>query len=377
MRYAADGRCILDYQQQELIASLDIENKPQLYMTHTVDIPGRTLAIVCVHNDLDPTQSGSLYEIRPNDMFIEKYPNLCTIPMIHNVDVHRKEWMPFVVINFALDDIKLSKGESMGYMCIQPLQISEIMTETSTEPSSLMCEDDEKKVLDKQNEINIEEKVEKKFITSPANIDVHRKVELQDTDISEEQRQAFKDLCTEFKDIFSTDLGDIGKTPLLEVEIDTGDSPPIIQKPCTLPLKHTEWVQRELEILEKAGVIVRSVSPWASPIVVVPKRTAPGEPPKHRLCVDYRALNSLLPPVKKAFSKAKGILTLVPLPKIDEIYARLKGSNIYSTFDMRSGYYHMVLSEKSRPKSAFVSSFSKWEFKRCPFGLAQAPAYFQ
>ena len=81
--------------------------------------------------------------------------------------------------------------------------------------------------------------------------------------------------------------------------------------------------------------------------------------------------------MKKAFSKAKGILTLVPSPKIDEIYARLKGSNIYSTFDMRSGYYHMVLSEKSRPKSAFVSSFGKWEFKRCPLGLAQAPTYFQ
>ena len=163
----------------------------------------------------------------------------------------------------------------------------------------------------------------------------------------------------------------------MEVEIDTGASLPITQKPYTLPLKHTAWVQRELEILEKAGVIVRSVSPWASPIVVVPKRTAPGEPHEQRLCVDHRALNSLLPPVKKAFSKAKGILTLVPLPKIDEIYARLKGSNIYSTFDMRSGYYHMVLSEKSRPKSVSISSFGKWEFKRCPFGLAQAPAYFQ
>ena len=129
--------------------------------------------------------------------------------------------------------------------------------------------------------------------------------------------------------------------------------------------------------MEKAGVIVRSVSPWASPIVIIPKRTAPGEPPKGRLCVDYWAINSLLPPVKKAFSQAKGIFTLVPLPKIDEIYAQLKGSGIYSTFDMRSGYYHMVLSEKSRPKLAFVSSFGKWEFKRCPFGLAQAPAYFQ
>ena len=51
-------------------------------------------------------------------------------------------------------------------------------------------------------------------------------------------------------------------------------------KPYTLHLKHTEWVQRKLEILEKAGVIVRSISPWASPIVVVPKRTALGEPPK-------------------------------------------------------------------------------------------------
>ena len=37
----------------------------------------------------------------------------------------------------------------------------------------------------------------------------------------------------------------------------------------------------------------------------------------------------------------------------------------------------MVLSEESRPKSAFISSFDKWEFKRCPFGLAQVPAYFQ
>ena len=67
----------------------------------------------------------------------------------------------------------------------------------------------------------------------------------------------------------------------------------------------------------------------------------------------------------------------MPLPKIDEINAQLKGSRIYSTFDMRSGYYHMVLSEESRQKTAFVSSFGKWEFKRCPFRLAQVPAYFQ
>ena len=163
---------------------------------------------------------------------------------------------------------------------------------------------------------------------------MHQKVELQDADVSEEHQNAFEERCKEIRDIFSVDLSDIGKTPLVEMEIDTGDSPQITQKPYTLLLKHAEWVQKELEILEKAGVIVRSVSPWASPIVVVPKRTASGEPPKQRLYVDYRTINSLLPSVKKAFSKAKGVLTLVPLPKIDEIYTCLKDSKIYSTFDM-------------------------------------------
>ena len=102
---------------------------------------------------------------------------------------------------------------------------------------------------------------EKKFITSPADIDVYRKVDLQDAEITKEHQEAFKELCDEYKDIFSTDSSDIGKMSLIEMEIDTGDSPPITQKPYTLPLKHAAWVQKELEILEKAGVIVRSVSP--------------------------------------------------------------------------------------------------------------------
>ena len=69
--YAVDGKCNLDYQQQELVASIDIEDKPQLNMTHSVTVPGRTLAIVCVCNNLDPNQSGSLYEIEPNKCYMK------------------------------------------------------------------------------------------------------------------------------------------------------------------------------------------------------------------------------------------------------------------------------------------------------------------
>ena len=194
-------------------------------------------------------------------------------------------------------------------------------------------------------ESNCDVSSEKAFITSPTDIDTHRKVKLQDTEVLDYYKKEFEKLCEEYKDIFSKDSSHIGKTPLITMEIETGDSPLVCQRPYNLPLKHVDWVQKELDTLEKAGVITYSASPWASPIVIVPKRTEPGEPPKKRLCVDYRVINSLLPKVNKAHSKVKGVLTLNP----DESYTRLKGSGIYSSCDAQSGYHHMELSAKARP----------------------------
>ena len=179
VQYVENGKCILDYQHHELIASVDIEDKPQLNMTYSVTLPGRTLAIVCVCNSLDPYQSEYIYEIEPCSDLNEKYPNLCVIPMIHNVDVHKTEHIPLVIINFASDEINLLKGETMGFMQIQSLDILEITTETSTEPSSIIFEDDNKEVLNKQEGEVGKENLEKRFITSPADIEVHRKVELK------------------------------------------------------------------------------------------------------------------------------------------------------------------------------------------------------
>ena len=106
---------------------------------------------------------------------------------MHNVDMHKMENVPLVVVNFSTEDIHLLKGEVMGFMQNQSLDISEIITETSTEPSTIMIEDDDKEVLQNLNgEVNMEN-MEEKFITSPTDIEVHRKVDLQDADITETQ----------------------------------------------------------------------------------------------------------------------------------------------------------------------------------------------
>ena len=75
--------------------------------------------------------------------------------------------------------------------------------------------------------------------------------------------------------------------------------------------------------------------------------------------------------------KTKGQISIHLLPKIDEMYAKVKGAKVFSTIDLRSGYHHMALGKSSRAKTAFITPFGKYEFLMVPFGLAQAPAYFQ
>ena len=239
-----------------------MEMKPHLSLANSMTLPGRTLAVVHINNYLSPKQSGHLYEIKPNYLLTNEYPNLYVIPMIHNVDIHKTEDVPLVVINLLTDSVYLTKGEIMGFMQSKSLDISEITTETSTEPSPILLEEDNNiEGLKEQKKGITLEYIKKKFIMSPTDIDVHRKVDLQDAEVTKEQQKAFKELCNEYEDIFSTDSSDVGKTPLIEMEIDTSDSPPITQRPYTLPLKHAIWVQEELEISEKAGITVRSVSP--------------------------------------------------------------------------------------------------------------------
>ena len=97
------------------------------------------------------------------------------------------------------------------------------------------------------------------------------------------------------------------------------------------------------------------------------------------MCVDFRKINELQPKTQWVDKQTdtQGNLSLIPLPKIDEMYANLCGAKVFTTLDLRSGYYHIALDQESKAKTAFVTPFGKYEFNAVPFGLAQAPAYFQ
>ena len=173
-------------------------------------------------------------------------------------------------------------------------------------------------------------------------------------------QQQLDNLLRTFKDQFAKDEMTIGTTLLTQMSIDTGDSDPVSQKPYPVAMKHYDWVKEEIDKLLEAGVIRNSHSSWLAPIIVVPK----GDRGKH-LVIDYRALNKVM----RKF--------VWPMPKVEDIFSQLNGAKYFSTLDLRAGYHHIRLTTDSIPKTAFTSPFGKYEYVKVPFGLAQAPAYFQ
>lgn len=108
------------------------------------------------------------------------------------------------------------------------------------------------------------------------------------------------------------------------------------------------------------GIIRPSNSPWASPIVIVPKKDG-----SLRLCIDYRGVNSVT--TKDAF----------PLPNIDHTLLALSGKKVFSTLDFMSGYWQIKMDPDSIEKTAFATEFGLHEFIVLPFGLCNAVATFQ
>ena len=95
---------------------------------------------------------------------------------------------------------------------------------------------------------------------------------------------------------------------------------------CPLALKHHDFLKQEIKNLLDAEIIHKSISPKASPIVVVKRHTSEGALQQFHLCIDYRKLNSLLLAVTLAIGTKKGTFPFMPLPNIYELFALLKGA---------------------------------------------------
>lgn len=135
---------------------------------------------------------------------------------------------------------------------------------------------------------------------------------------------------------------------------------PIASRPYRLAEQKRAELKTEIGKMLKDNIIEHSNSPWAAPVVMIPKKTG-----GHRICIDYRKLNT------------KTIPDRYPLPRIDDLLHEARSSKFMSTIDLCSGYWQVKMNEEDIPKTAFVTPTGCYQFKRMPFGLINAPATFQ
>ncbi|CAH8536658.1 unnamed protein product [Dicrocoelium dendriticum] len=179
-------------------------------------------------------------------------------------------------------------------------------------------------------------------------------------DIPSSALDKLKEILNTYQHAFAWTEGDLGRCSFMRHRIDTGNAPPIRQAARRVPVHFQEELKCMIEDMLRQDIIRPSNSPWASPIVLVKKKSG-----DLRLCVDYRKLNAITR--KDSF----------PLPRIDDTMDALAGSHWFTTLDLASGYWQVELHPDDRCKSAFVVPSGLYEFQTMPFGLTNAPATFQ
>ncbi|KAJ1212450.1 hypothetical protein NDU88_000110 [Pleurodeles waltl] len=180
--------------------------------------------------------------------------------------------------------------------------------------------------------------------------------------LTAEQKDNCINLLGQFSELFSTVPG---TTSWCEHTIDTGDSLPVKSKIYRQPDHVRDCIKQEVQKMLELGVVEHSDSPWASPVVLVPKPNSKDGKKEMRFCVDYRGLNL----VTKTDAH--------PIPRADELIDTLASAKYLSTFDLTAGYWQIKLSEDAKPKTAFSTIGGHYQFTVMPFGLKNASATFQ
>lgn len=172
-----------------------------------------------------------------------------------------------------------------------------------------------------------------------------------------EQRLRLSQFLEDYKNIFT--LGGEA-TPYAQHYINTGDHPPVAVPPYRMSPVKKELLKKEIDKLLNEGIIEECESPWAAPVVLVPKKDG-----GVRLCVDYRRLNAVT------------VSDSYPLPRMDDLLQAAKRTSYMTTLDLRSGYHQVEVHERDRDKTTFVTPFGTFRYLRMPFGLKNAPGTFQ
>lgn len=176
--------------------------------------------------------------------------------------------------------------------------------------------------------------------------------------------KSLREIFKEFQDVFHLPGEELSVNNFYTQQIQTTDSTPVYIKNYRLPQTQVEEINNQVDQLLGDNIIENSVSPYNSPLLVVPKKST-DDTKKWRLVVDFRKLND------------KIINDKFPLTRIEDVLDKLGRAKYFSTLDMTSSFHQIKLHKNSRPLTAFSTGNGHYQFKRLPYGLKISSNSFQ
>ena len=175
------------------------------------------------------------------------------------------------------------------------------------------------------------------------------------------EQEEVRELFREYGRLFALDDLDLRHTSVVKHKIKLNDYTPFKERYRRIPPHQYDEVRKHLKEMLEIGAIRKFNSPWAGAVVLVRKKDG-----SLRFCINLRKLNAHT--IKDAYS----------LPRIDETLDCLGGSVIFTSLDLKSGYWQVEMDKMSKQLMAFtVGPLGFYECERMLFSLTNAPATFQ
>ena len=201
---------------------------------------------------------------------------------------------------------------------------------------------------------------------------------LLDAELSNESKQQLNDLLEEFSDIMSKNSKDIHLTHLEEMVLPTEPKAAIVaSKSHDLPLKHHRFVKEELTNLLKAGLIERSLNPYAAPIIVVPQKHHQGVLSlklKDWLLVIVNSINNSLK-FKLLRLNPEVALTSARQPRLTTLCLSYKVQGIFPLLILGQGTITFLYTQ-SQDQKLHLFALMVNSSGRVSYGIAHAPSVF-
>ncbi|XP_053686416.1 uncharacterized protein LOC128735958 [Sabethes cyaneus] len=309
--------------------------------------------------DTSQQQDENVLNSDDDDYFVDEELNFHVEEAPQRKKKNDNNFVPYITIQTSKGEMKflIDTGANKNYISPAHVNIENCLYRSTNNVAFIAVQNHSETSIEiNANELKLSNDLDKEIENDPFDLmDLPKTVDpakytFRDDHMNDEEKHALKKVINNYRDVLYVETDKLSFTHKIKHNVRTVDNVPVHSKSYKYPYVYESEVQDQIKKMLADGIIKESISPYTSPVWVVPKKPDASGKKKFRLVIDYRKLNE------------KTINDKYPIPEITDILDKLGKAKYFSTIDLVSGFHQIQLAKEDTEKTAFSVNGGKYEF---------------